>query len=100
MTAATRLDHCGNEVHVGDIVVPVYADASVGAQHGMVLSQASVIGLGRTRAVLRFWDRSGTYRVGMAALRVIQAGDGRDLITPNQAWERRHVNIAGDAPDA
>ena len=84
------LDHCGNAVRVGDVVVVTYADASVGAQHSMVLEHASVVDLGRTRAVLRFWSRAGIYRVGASALRVVQSTDGRRLITPNEAWDAAH----------
>ena len=84
------VDHCGNAVRIGDIVVVVHADASVGARHSMVLEHASVVDLGRTRAVLRFWSRAGTYRVGASALRVVQAADGRRLVTPNEAWSAAH----------
>ena len=91
--SANLYDHCGNAVRAGDIVVVVHADASRGAQASMFLERASVIDLGRSRAVLRLWSRSGTWRVGCEALRVVQAGDGRDLMTPSQAWERDHPSV-------
>jgi hypothetical protein len=84
------LDHCGNTVCIGDTVVVVHADSSRGATGSMFLQRGEVVGIGRSRVVLRFASLLGEYRVGVEALRVVEAHDGRKLITPNEAWETDH----------
>lgn len=84
------LDHCGNEVQVGDTVHATSWGAG-GVTLTMTQSAGKVTEVHRTRVSVDFPMYVAPVRIGTECLRVTAAGDGRRLITPSEVWEARNA---------
>jgi len=73
------LDEVGNVIRLGDRVKVTYIDTGRGAY--MWMDEATVVGLGRTRVMLRFATHAVHCAVGSETLRVVTPVDGRPLRT-------------------
>jgi len=72
-------DEVGNVIRLGDRVRVTCIDTSRGAH--MWMNEATVVGLGRTRVMLRFATHAVDCAVGSETLRVVTPVDGRSLRT-------------------
>lgn len=74
-------DAVGNEIMVGDTVMPTLWDSGRGTSLGILHSPADVLGFGRTRIQIQSSAHSqgDTDRVGPECVIVTASVDGRDL---------------------
>lgn len=86
-------DHRLNPILVGDTVRIVFAGGSLGAPDYIVGRTMTVTALGRTRAVLAD-PTMGEFKVHGDVLRVVEAVDGRHLITADEAFAATVATIA------
>jgi hypothetical protein len=84
------LDAVGNEIKVGDTVMPTLWDSGRGTSLGILNVSAEVLGIGRTRILIQSdAHRPGdTDRIGPETCIVTVPADGRALRT----WADKHAD--------
>lgn len=81
------MDERGNEIKPGDVLLVTSHDANRAVQPHMRGCQFEVLELGRTRVRVSYQGREKM--VPAELTRVVQAVDGRRLLTEQEAWNGR-----------